>query len=802
MNRAPVRHWDTPSAAILVLALLVASVRLYTTNWTSGLEIPVFLTLVGVLLGLGLGTSRFRRPAVIWLSVGYSLAIILLISGWILYRDIPWLERVASIGGRLGNSLVLFFSRQPVEDPILFVFFTGIIFWSIGLVAGYFLTRHAGFAAAVLPAGIALIIIQIYDSSIGDKVVILGVYAFLSLALLGQTRFQRNQPLWKQQRVWVSAEARTNLNLTILVSALAVVILAWLAPANGTPVTTVRIFWQDLSQAWQSAQEDLGNAVAGLQGGDRGVQTTSFYSDRLELGLTAETDDSVYLRVQVPTRIQFDRYYWRVRTYSQYFNDEWRSVDSLDQSFTPRLNILPLDGAQGETGEFVFDSSRANLSLLVTPSRPIWVSRIALLEFLSAGDGKIDPLLFRPDPSVLVGEKYTVRSRIYNPTAAELRAAGEEYPDWVRLNYLQTPEDLPAEIRDLALEVTADADTPYERVMAITEYLRSTITYSSSIEAPPDGRDPLAWFLFDIQAGYCNYYASAEVLMLRSIGVPARMVVGFAQGEFDPPNHYVVRKKDAHAWPEVYFPGIGWVEFEPTGNQPDLVRAEERPEDSGDTSGLRPTLPASDFAGQEDPRGALSGEALDDGSAGGSGRIIVGMGIFLIVLMLLVIAYYAGLLDRGYRKLQAVLAVPLPIQACATLEKWSLPAPEWLRRWAYYAGLTPLGRSFWVVYRGLGWLKAPRQPGRTPAEAARELIDRLPESAPQVRLLLVEYQNSLYGHREGDLVKVRETARALLRRILLAGLSLHWQDFLQAAQRGFKPKRELRSARPASRPKA
>ena len=90
----------------------------------------------------------------------------------------------------------------------------------------------------------------------------------------------------------------------------------------------------------------------------------------------------------------------------------------------------------------------------------------------------------------------------------------------------------------------------------------------------------LSGYSFDLKQGFCNYYASIEVLMLRSVGVPARMAVGFAEGGFDnEANVYIVRSLDSHAWPEVYFPEIGWIEFEPTGNQDPLLRP-DRPEDA------------------------------------------------------------------------------------------------------------------------------------------------------------------------------------------------------------------------------
>jgi hypothetical protein len=109
--------------------------------------------------------------------------------------------------------------------------------------------------------------------------------------------------------------------------------------------------------------------------------------------------------------------------------------------------------------------------------------------------------------------------------------------------------------------------------MAVQDYLRQAITYSLDIASPPAGQDPVDWVLFDSPKGYCNYYASAMVVLLRSAGVPARMAAGFAQGAYDlDTGEFLVVESDAHAWPEVFFPGYGWVEFEPTASQPTVDR--------------------------------------------------------------------------------------------------------------------------------------------------------------------------------------------------------------------------------------
>ena len=107
---------------------------------------------------------------------------------------------------------------------------------------------------------------------------------------------------------------------------------------------------------------------------------------------------------------------------------------------------------------------------------------------------------------------------------------------------------------------------------SLEQYLR-TITYNENIPAPAFNQDPIDYFLFDIQEGYCTYYASSMVMMLRSQGIPARMATGFAQGELQA-NKFLslVKENDAHTWVEVYFPGYGWVNFEPTADESPVDR--------------------------------------------------------------------------------------------------------------------------------------------------------------------------------------------------------------------------------------
>ena len=159
--------------------------------------------------------------------------------------------------------------------------------------------------------------------------------------------------------------------------------------------------------------------------------------------------------------------------------------------------------------------------------------------------------------------QYEARSVLPTPPPAALRQAGSDYSDSMRETYLQLPA-LDPRIPELAKQITARANNPYDKARAIEGYLRSHYGYTLDLSGPPPS-DPLAYFLFEKRAGHCEYFAAAMTVMLRSLGIPARYVNGFLTGEYnDVGGDFVVRASDAHSWVEVYFPSFGWLTFDPT----------------------------------------------------------------------------------------------------------------------------------------------------------------------------------------------------------------------------------------------
>ena len=164
-----------------------------------------------------------------------------------------------------------------------------------------------------------------------------------------------------------------------------------------------------------------------------------------------------------------------------------------------------------------------------------------------------------------IGEPYEVTSAISSAGPEELRGASSKYPAWVQERYLQLPLDLPQRVNDLAARVVGGVHTPYDKASAVEDYLRSNYPYNLRVDPPPFNADGVDHFLFTLREGYSEYFGSTMAVMLRTVGVPARLAVGYTTGdEIGEEDLFSVTDSHSHAWVEVYFPDFGWIPFEPT----------------------------------------------------------------------------------------------------------------------------------------------------------------------------------------------------------------------------------------------
>lgn len=237
---------------------------------------------------------------------------------------------------------------------------------------------------------------------------------------------------------------------------------------------------------------------------------------------------------------------------------------------------------------------------------------------------------------------YEVRSLVARPTDSQLNASKRSMPAWVTERYLQLPDDGMDGVRRLTLRLTRNAETNHQKAQAIERYLRG-FKYTENSPVPPAGRDFVDYFLFDVKQGYCTSFSSAMAVMLRSINIPARIVRGFAPGEFDGElSQYVITQAQAHMWPQVYYPEYGWINYEPTPIRDLVSRA---PFVGADAS----TDP-SQVNGSQTGVGRPDLEARLDGSSGGG---VLESGVpapvrFLIAAVLVVLVAAALLALLGY----------------------------------------------------------------------------------------------------------------------------------------------------------
>ncbi|CAG0973852.1 partial Protein-glutamine gamma-glutamyltransferase, partial [Anaerolineae bacterium] len=251
-------------------------------------------------------------------------------------------------------------------------------------------------------------------------------------------------------------------------------------------------------------------------------------------------------------------HYWRSSTYDVYTGRGWLTSDTEIAGYQAgerAINESALSRTIHQDVQIVGDLD----GLLFATGTLVTTDHDFRVAWRAPGDA------FSAD---IQTKTYHAESRIPAVSVEQLKDAGNNYPDWVRARYLDLPDDVPARVSSLARDLTATQPTPYDRARAIETYLRA-FPYTLDLPAPPPNRDVVDYFLFDLKKGYCDYFATAMVVLSRAAGIPARLVVGYAPGRFDATNaRFVVTEADAHAWVEIYFPDYGWIEFEPTSSRP------------------------------------------------------------------------------------------------------------------------------------------------------------------------------------------------------------------------------------------
>lgn len=257
-----------------------------------------------------------------------------------------------------------------------------------------------------------------------------------------------------------------------------------------------------------------------------------------------------------------EKAYWRLTALDTFDGTIWRSGGRYSKASGA------LDSQDNDTG----DSVRLHQEFTITGLDALWLP--AAFRPVQIDSGKISvrhqeesaTLIVDSDTADSNGLTYTVESVLPHVDPADLRAATDAaIPDDIAQRYAQTPDGL----SDMALQVASDVthgspNNPYDQALALQDFFRTNFIYD--LAAPPGHGDSAIDDFLVARRGYCEQFAGTFAALARSLGIPTRVAVGFTWGEQDPenPDRYIVRGRHAHAWPEVYFAGFGWVPFEPT----------------------------------------------------------------------------------------------------------------------------------------------------------------------------------------------------------------------------------------------
>jgi len=708
--------WTSFLLLTLMLLCVVWSVR--AAEWTEGLGILQWVALAAVVAGLVLAQLR-RIPGfaahlaavivgALWVSALLSLVFTPpLVPAGLIRPGTNLVGRLAVMGQQVLRWLRSPGEAEPWLTNFLFAGNLAALTWLLGYSSAWFVFRRHWVWGAVIPSGAAGLLNIYYSPPKLAGYFIL--YCLSALLLIVRTHIYMRQTMWRKAAVNFSLDVDlTFIRDGALMSVLAVV-LAWSIPAATTD-QRMADFWAVFQEPWNRVQTEWSRLFTALN--YQGTSRRMAFGRTLTLGGAVNLSSTPLLEVQAA-----EPHYWRAVSYDEYTGSGWANTDGTvitlqpaDGQLTPVPHLLQQEFTQTvrmlEAGEGLLFSAGQPLRSSV-PSR----ARVFQVP-LSGGARATDVSMLQAAAALRRNQTYTLVSLVSKSGAKQLQGAGTDYPGWIR-RYLQLPDDLPERVRRLSRDVTDGAVTPFEKALALQDYLRR-ITYDQSISAPPAGHDVVDWFLFEGRRGYCDYYATAMAVMCRALAIPARISQGYAPGELVAGSRiYRVRQANAHAWAEVYFPGYGWIEFEPTASQPTPSFA---------SSSLTPLLPGAlsapeaDRNTREDKYGPDETQAED---------VSAGLGTTVARK-----PWYARLKQWAVATLVALAAALL-----VTLGWWGLSLRGLVSAARAYAELCRLGRLLGI----------PQMPHQTPLEYGKSLASAFSGDGQRVRRVAELYVKQQYS---------------------------------------------------------
>jgi transglutaminase-like putative cysteine protease len=765
-RRRAVNGWRVLFSRGDVTALLLASgvlilpaLALRAAAWTVGLEQLLPVAVLSVLLGFLLARSHYEELLALVMSGIYGAVFIGLITALNMAGGTLG-ERFADLAARVVAWLEVLFGEGVSQDNLIFVLFLSVLFWFLGHNTAWHVFRLDRVWRAIIPPGLVILVNAFYYTGPAPLGAYMAVFVVLALLLIVRSNIEAYEWRWYLNRINFPPQMRRQFLAWGAVLAFLLVGVAWVLP-NGADSENLQRIQEFLNRDPLGELNKLFNRLfAALE--SEGLATADYYGgNSLQLGGAIQLGNQTVMLVQTPRLDrQGVRYYWRSRTFGFYAPGLWTPTAAVRLTAQEPGFVIEdapvVAGARQVVRQQVTMVLGASRLVYAAPQPAVLDLPVSIdLTYVNNDNRQADVSVIRPLRPLHNGDVYTVSSAVSVADASALRGAGLDYPQWVLATYLQLGSSVTQRTRDLAVQIVrnAGASTPYDQAKAIETWLRSNIAYQETIPGAPPGIDPVDWVVFEDRRGYCNYYASAMIVMLRSLGVPARLAAGFSQGEWDEASQaFLVRERDAHTWVEVYFPGYGWVEYEPTAaqaplNRPDAILAAQ---DLGTFTPPPTNTPLPTATPTLTP--TLLQTSTPDPLQGPAPVIPPTVTLtptitptpFIPPTVSPPATQEQQPLNIVTMILSAVLTVLMVLFVLVVLLMGVLFLIWWIE-WRGMGGLTPTQRAYALLGRYAGYVGITLPPNYTPHERRRVLADRIPRGDQPFRVITDMYVEETYA---------------------------------------------------------
>ncbi|MCH8064448.1 MAG: transglutaminase domain-containing protein [Chloroflexi bacterium] len=673
---------DLLSLALLGIIYLSVIVSVDRANWVDEMPSLYLIALLGLVMGATFARLPWREPFVhlLALPIGAAAAlgqILLTLPG-----ATPW-DRYWVLHERMGDWFHAAFTGGISNDELPVIVLVVPLSWLAAYLSSWAAFRWQNVWLALIPGGVVLLANISY---------LPGQFSFAFVVyLLGGALFITRLHLMSQSKSWRQSDTPYPplLSLSVLHAsfwlALALVIAAWLMPAANETGALESLWRRATSPITERAEGWSRLFVAVNSPGSARVHS---FDDIVPFLGSLELPSSVALEVLADRRD--GPQFLRGGSYAIYTSAGWQrlyerrlgldtnQITDVDNNLQDRATVSIWLTTPGDESETVFSIGQ-----------PRRVNKQTAVHYRRVPEDVTGVSFIHPLPE---GAWYQSVGSVSVASEEMLRAAGSLYPGWVTI-YLELPSSMPTRVGELAARLAAGEANAYDRAEAIEAYVR-TIPYDLNVPNPPRYQDTVDYFLFESRRGYFDYHASAMVVMLRSLGIPARLAVGYVlEVSEDGSGRVVVTEQNAFAWPEVYFPSYGWIEFNPTPSEPMIERPQPQGAIVSQPGGVGGETTPLDLAG------LLDGFPDEDGASA------------------------AIEASAGSDRTQWVL-----LGVAASLAAVALAAAGGLRiAWVRGLGeLTPVERYWEQTIRLAAWTRLPHDPTQTPRERAHALREQLP----------------------------------------------------------------------------